>query len=301
MTNESDSTNPSADSQKQPSSQSTMTPTTAQESQLPAEHADTPQDNQSQADELAREFRWVEFAQIASNVILAVVGVIALCIYKGQLQAMRESNHAAEQAANAAQRSADTARDALVASERPWVKIKHRIISPLTFNKPAWKGPVASMVIEDTVENVGPTVALNVFSWEDVIPVDSDLSLNAARARQDQWCESNRHPDTKHISGYMLFPKDPLIQHSSVGPPMETVNQAAEANPLLPGKVGFALVGCVCYRSPIDLRDAPLHETKFIYRLGEPSPNGTVQQFIRPIGIADKLQLIGWPEAFSAD
>jgi hypothetical protein len=49
--------------------------------------------------ELAHEFRLVEYAQISSNVILAIVGIIALCIYNGQLKQMRRSTKAAEKAA----------------------------------------------------------------------------------------------------------------------------------------------------------------------------------------------------------
>ncbi|HWY54259.1 MAG TPA: hypothetical protein VNZ03_07335 [Terriglobales bacterium] len=59
--------------------------------------------------ELARQFKWVEAAQIASNVILAIVGIIALCIYNGQLEQMRKSTKAAQDAAVAAQAAANTA------------------------------------------------------------------------------------------------------------------------------------------------------------------------------------------------
>jgi len=41
------------------------------------------------AKELAREFKWVEFAQLAVNALLAVVGIVALFIYHGQLEVMR--------------------------------------------------------------------------------------------------------------------------------------------------------------------------------------------------------------------
>jgi hypothetical protein len=44
---------------------------------------------QGVASELSREFKWVEIAQIASNVVLAIVGIIALCIYNGQLSVMK--------------------------------------------------------------------------------------------------------------------------------------------------------------------------------------------------------------------
>jgi hypothetical protein len=59
--------------------------------------------------ELAREFRWVEVARIASNVVLAVVGIVALCIYYGQLSEMRKSSQASQDAAHAAERAAGPA------------------------------------------------------------------------------------------------------------------------------------------------------------------------------------------------
>jgi hypothetical protein len=52
--------------------------------------------------ELAREFRWVEIAQIGSSMVLAVVGIIALCIYAGQLGQMKKSTKAAQDAAQIA-------------------------------------------------------------------------------------------------------------------------------------------------------------------------------------------------------
>ena len=36
----------------------------------------------------------------------------------------------------------------------------------------------------------------------------------------------------------------------------------------LKGKIGFVLVGCVCYRTPIQAEDQPSHETLFMYFLG---------------------------------
>jgi hypothetical protein len=209
---------------------------------------------------------------------------------------------ASKRAADAATSAAKTSADSLVLAERPWIRIKHRIVRPLTFDEPAWKGPVASIVIEDTLENVGPTVAANVLSWEDVIPIDPDHSTRTARARQKQWCDANRHPDPKGLSGYMLFPKDPFVQDSRVGPPMKVVQDAASLNQHgLSGKVGFVLVGCVCYRSSFEATTKPLHETRFIYWLGEPQNGGGIQPYVEPHGVADKLQLAEFPDGFSAD
>ncbi len=102
------------------------------------EEGESKSDNEKNVSkELAREFRWVEFAQIASNVTLAVVGIIALCIYNGQLKEMRKSTKAAQDAADAAKSAADTAAQTLRENgsqfrieERPYVSIENMRFDP---------------------------------------------------------------------------------------------------------------------------------------------------------------------------
>ncbi len=45
----------------------------------------------------------------------------------------------------------------------------------------------------------------------------------------------------------------------------------------------------------------PIHQTRFIYFLAEPQANGAVQPYVVPTGLAIKLQLIEFPDGFSAD
>ena len=225
---------------------------------------------------------------------LATVAIVALTfVYvkysKKQWETMKESN--------------GITRDAMVAAQRPWLKIKHRIIKPLTFDvggKVA--GPIASMVLEDTIENVGQSVAVNVLSWEDIIPLDPDSSARTASARQKEWCNANRHPNPNGVTGYGLFPHDPAIGQSFIGPTMDKVMEAVSHNPdYLRGKVGFALVGCVCYRASFEPKSSPTHQTRFLYYLGEPNEGGVIQPYILPQGIASKLRLIMMPDGFTAD
>src|SRR5258708_4553701 len=56
--------------------------------------------------------------------------------------------------------------------QRPWLKVNHRIVTPLTFGVDGNGGKIAKMVLEDTFENVGQGVALDVFSREDVVPIE---------------------------------------------------------------------------------------------------------------------------------
>ena len=232
-----------------------------------------------------------------------VAGAIFLAVYTFYTIKMYCAN---KKAADAAKSAADTAASQLVLTERPWIKITHRIVTPLTFDVPGNGGQIDSMTLEDTLENVGQSIALHIFSWEDVIPMDNGSSpFVTARARQDQWCDTNRHRDvTKGLSGYVLFPKDHFSQNSRVGGYMTVVNKIARENKVVPGKVGFVLVGCVAYRSSFEPVDAPAHETKFIYQLAEPLHGvmeGAVQPFVSPAGTANGLQLVIFPDGFSAD
>jgi hypothetical protein len=186
-------------------------------------------------------------------------------------------------------------------AERPWIKITPKIIEPLTFDVMRNAGPVATMTTENIIENVGQSVALNVLSWEDVMPLDPDGSSRTARARQDQWCGAHRHIQNGEMSGSVLFPHSPSVERMGMGPLMTKVNEAAAKNVLLPGKVSFVLVGCISYRSSFEPPTNPSHQTRFIYWLGIPYDWGGFQPNIVPSGVASQLQLIQMPDGFTAD
>jgi hypothetical protein len=316
MTNQKDSRDPSNPTNRESGEQGPVAPTAPKKDEVGEKSNANTNNKEDIGKELAREFRWVEVAQIGSNVVLAVVGIIALCIYSGQLSEMRKSSKAAQDAANASKSAADTAHDSLVLANRPWIKIKHRIVKPLNFDFVGAAGPAAIMSVEDTIENVGNSVALDVVSWEDVIPVDPDFSTTSARKRRDEWCNANKRFDpasSTTLNGTIMFPHDPFVQVSGMGPLRSTVNKAVEGNmdPLkkfvrgngpntLLGKVQFVMVGCVVYRSSFEPDGTRLHTTGFLYHLAEPYPGGAVQGFISPHGTADRLQLIAFPDGFFA-
>jgi hypothetical protein len=161
---------------------------------------------------------------------MELLGLIVLCVYAAYTIKIYGAN---DKSATAAKSAADTAHAALVLSNRPWIKIKHRIVSPLNFDFACASGPAATMTVEDTLENVGNGVALNVVSWEDVISLDPDMYTAAARKRQDEWCNANKRFDPKRpnrLNGYSLFPKDPFVQNSGMGPLMSAVKRAVENN-----------------------------------------------------------------------
>jgi hypothetical protein len=178
--------------------------------------------------------------------LAAAAAIAAFVVLYKSLKETRETSRYAQQQAQAASTTAAAAQEQLLLSERPWIKIRHRIIKPLTFHVKAWKGEVASMAIEDTLENVGPTVAVDVLSWEDVIPVDIINGLPSFRTavtRQNQWCDANRHPKGG-MTGFVLFPKDPFVGQSTIGPTMDAVLKAAAESPFgLHNQVSFVMDG----------------------------------------------------------
>src|ERR1700682_502177 len=124
-------------------------------------------------DRLKRAERWM----IAPTVAIAfftlgsvVVGILQWSAMSGQLGEMKSGGKDTHDLAVPAGKQADM----LVLGQRPWVKIKHRIVSPLTFNVASEDGLIASMTVETTMENVGQSVALNLLQWEDIFPVVQD-------------------------------------------------------------------------------------------------------------------------------
>lgn len=243
---------------------------------------------------LARSFRPRKpFPWTAAGTVAALLVSIASAIFS-------------QQSVEQARRSADIAEKSLEFSrldQRPWLKVAHRIIKPLTFNVGgrASDKDVAMLVLEKTVENVGKGVAINVFSWEDVVPIDLDHSPRSALARQEEWCGDNRFPDPKGLSGYMLFPGETMTVSAQMGPTMERVAEFTHSQGGLSGKAAFMVVGCVCYKSTFESDSIPTHQTRFAYYLAAPAEEGGVNPYVLPEGVADRLRLTSFPLGFSAD
>lgn len=187
--------------------------------------------------------------------------------------------------------------------QRPWIKIEPRISEPLTFDVGgrASGRNIAMATIESVIENVGKTVANRVFTWMDVIPVDAGHSLKSALTRQREYCDANRDPKLQTLSGYTLFPRQPLTEQSVVGPTMDRIAQAMAGDKITEGKVAFVLVGCVSYRAPFEPPNTPTHQTRFVYHLGYLTGDGLLQMYVVPAGVASQLRLVQMPLNFTAD
>jgi hypothetical protein len=131
MTNENDSNSPSPNPQNEPPRQPPVFPPAPARGEVSPDPTNSANNQQETAQELAREFRWVEVASLIVNGALAVIGVVALCIYYGQLKEMRKATSASQQSADAATEAAKSteeaaketrrAVDVAVEADRPWI------------------------------------------------------------------------------------------------------------------------------------------------------------------------------------
>lgn len=113
-----------------------------------------PNNQQETAKELAREFRWVEVTSLIINGALAVIGIIALCIYHGQLTVMSrqltEMHNAREQAktdnARAISAQQQIAQQGLSFSQQSADKSFAATVAQFNREQRAWVGLDASQV-----------------------------------------------------------------------------------------------------------------------------------------------------------
>lgn len=100
-----------------------------------------------------RDSQWWQFIVAA---VLVPFGIYAaIWVYPDQLDDMRKSTDAATKAARAAEAGVEQAREASYIDQRPWVTIKHVILSKAP-------GVYEPAIVKFTVENGGPTPALDV-------------------------------------------------------------------------------------------------------------------------------------------
>jgi hypothetical protein len=177
MTNQNNSDSPAADPKDQSPPQPPMIPVAPAEREISGNPKKCSDPQQDTAKELAREFRWVEFAQLAINGVLAIVGIIALLIYHGQLDVMRgqlgeivkqypeikksaEANVAASQAAT---ESLKTIGKQFQLDQRPFVTVVCCKTSDISGNNiPPTIGKAVGANIE--IHNVGKSPAFNLFT-----------------------------------------------------------------------------------------------------------------------------------------
>jgi hypothetical protein len=172
MTNENNSDAPSADATGQPPRQPPVIPPAPPQGEVGPNPTDRPNNEQETARELAREFRWVEGAQLVVNGVLAIVGIIALCIYGGQLKVMRgqlgeiirqfpeiqKSANANVKAADQTEKAVKNAAVDFRLDQRAWIGIDFPILNAV---RGADKKQI-TVTIQASIKNTGKTPALKM-------------------------------------------------------------------------------------------------------------------------------------------
>lgn len=222
-----------------------------------------------------KPIEWVPIVTLFVGILVAVIYYLQLTAMQDQLSEMKKGT-------------------------RPWIKVTHTIDKPLTFDKPRQEGTMAVMDLNTVYENVGASVALNVGGWENLYPIESNFSIEQARREQTKWCDANRHPDPKSLSGSIIFPKTTSLTPFTVGVGMDEIKRVINANPSFGGRLGFVLVGCVYYRASGESAEMPTHQTRFIYLLGYQAGE-TTATFVEPRGVANQLGLVEFPDGQTAD
>jgi len=165
MTNCEDSNDPTGNPNSQPDTQRPVAaaPSAPTQCEVPGDPIKRGNKESETAKELAREFKWIQPAQLIVNGVLAVIGIFALCIYSGQLKEKRKSTKAAEEAAKAASSAAKTA-DTTLKNQQQSFEIDQRPYMVCDIPVFSGNGLVADKPITANVtfKNIGRTPARRV-------------------------------------------------------------------------------------------------------------------------------------------
>jgi hypothetical protein len=199
MKNENDSNDPTANPQDQPSLQGPAPPAAPLQGALPDNCKRETNEEKNETKELAREFRIAEKWVIGTNIVLAVIGIVALCIYYGQLQVMRgqlgeiiKQYPEIQKSANAAKSAAETADTTLKSTEKSFVVDQRPYIVVAEGYPQFLHPPVVGQQAQVNVllKNIGKTPAVQVVNSVRFIPYRSELLMKLSpeerkKARQE--------------------------------------------------------------------------------------------------------------------
>jgi hypothetical protein len=167
---------------------------------------------------------WVE---VATLVILAVVGFFQICIYFKQASIMQTQANIM-----------GTQTHILKIDKRPWIKTTVTIRKPLLFTD--WsnqKGISASLEFE--LKNYGEAPATNVRVGAEIAVHPGNPKRSELSAPQEKTCAAARTEAAKNpIGGFAIFPNDPASAEQGSG--LSGIYLTDE--PIL-----FAVVGCIVY------------------------------------------------------
>src|SRR5260370_4055648 len=161
MTSDLNSDKPTNSAEQHSPTQPESSTSTPEQSKVRTKTENDANDQPTVAQEIRGEFRWFEFGSLFINGALVVVGMYALSIYNGKLTEMRKSTKAAQDAADAATSAANTAHDALVTSNRPWIGVEGVPVIQDRLHATHNRNEL-EYVVTIAARNYGPSPALHV-------------------------------------------------------------------------------------------------------------------------------------------
>jgi hypothetical protein len=195
--------------------------------------------------------------------VAAVIAGGTLWAIKGQLDEMRSGGsqtasliEAAKSSAEAAKRSADIAERALVASNRPWVKVEPTAIGDIVYNVNG-----ANFPIQYTLSNIGHAPATNV--WIDARIAAPAIGVDGSYDPRSELLKEIASLKARPPVGFgvTLFPGEAISQ-------TVTVSIGADELKRITQKVQFifpTIFGAADYRIGFDDK---AHDTGFMFRVG---------------------------------
>lgn len=204
-----------------------------------------------------KTYRWTTAIGIATVLILVAQALVFL--WQGlqlrlTIAETKKATQATEASAKAASRSADIASQALVASNRPWVKADVRMCGPIDYNVNG-----ANFHMEFTVENVGRSPATNINIRLKVVSFfPGDKPWNPTKDFEDYIGELKRAPPMRF--GFTVFPSQRRLQRVST----TMANEQVAIDSKRTGAIYPRIIGAIVYRTGFD-DDA--HLTGFIFNI----------------------------------
>jgi hypothetical protein len=213
---------------------------------------------QTQENILAAFWRWTTRDPVSFyTAVLSLFSGILVIVSFIQIRYLIRSDKNSRDAALAAKLSADVAEKALVAANRPWVKVDIQVGGPIIFNENG-----ANFTLKYILTNIGHSPATNVWvSPRVIIPIND---LNAVENFNPRTALHGVIAELKKRSpsplGFALFPAQIIIQDITVSISRDEIRRATTI-----GNVIFpTIIGAVDYRMLFD--DKP-HQTGFIVEI----------------------------------
>jgi hypothetical protein len=209
--------------------------------------------------QLIKQTTTVEWLQLGVNAVLAVIGIIAIFVYIGQLRSMnrnlaevQKQTPEIQKQAVAAQKQIDLLRDA----DRPWIDISVTVSSVLTYDNSGVHVGFSFMP-----KNIGKSPAQNIWIGASLKPL---LMADDATEIQKGICGGANYVNNP-IPRYLLFPDKEYIQPYGLQMSAADANSHLSKFELSQGPIDpipITLVGCVDYT----YQTSPLHhQTGFAF------------------------------------